>query len=191
VIGILSNSTFADSTFADPTLVDSTFDAQRQLPATACRRAVDVALCRLLDQRVAEPVAGRKVAEVDGRHNAIALPSALTPGGTMNAAIEVESTLTDRYQTTVPETVRRALRLRKRDKIHFTIRPDGDVVLTRVEAPDPTDPALTPFLALLAADIAMHPDRLRSLDAEFAARIGRLVDGVDVDLDSALSESHE
>ena len=41
--------------------------------------------------------------------------------------------LTDRYQTTVPETVRRALRLGKRDKIHYTIRPDGEVVLSRVE----------------------------------------------------------
>ncbi|MFM8481213.1 MAG: type II toxin-antitoxin system PrlF family antitoxin, partial [Gammaproteobacteria bacterium] len=33
----------------------------------------------------------------------------------MPAAMQVESTLTDRYQTTVPETVRRALRLGKRD----------------------------------------------------------------------------
>ena len=50
----------------------------------------------------------------------------------MTAAIEVESTLTDRYQTTVPETVRRALRLGKRDKIQYTVRPGGEVVLTRV-----------------------------------------------------------
>ena len=35
----------------------------------------------------------------------------------MAATLEVESTLTDRYQTTVPETVRRALQLGKRDKI--------------------------------------------------------------------------
>ena len=38
----------------------------------------------------------------------------------MPATLEAESTLTDRYQTTVPETVRRALRLGKRDKIHYT-----------------------------------------------------------------------
>ena len=38
----------------------------------------------------------------------------------MATKLEVESTLTDRYQTTVPETVRRALRLGKRDKIHYT-----------------------------------------------------------------------
>ena len=52
----------------------------------------------------------------------------------MAATLEVESTLTDRYQTTVPETVRRALRLGKRDKIHYTIRPGGEVVLSRVAA---------------------------------------------------------
>lgn len=33
----------------------------------------------------------------------------------MPTNLEVESTLTDRYQTTVPETVRRALKLRKKD----------------------------------------------------------------------------
>ena len=49
----------------------------------------------------------------------------------MPATLEAESTLTDRYQTTVPETVRRALRLRKRDKIQYVIRPSGEVVLTR------------------------------------------------------------
>jgi bifunctional DNA-binding transcriptional regulator/antitoxin component of YhaV-PrlF toxin-antitoxin module len=37
------------------------------------------------------------------------------------ATLEVESTLTDRYQTTVPETDRLALRLGKRDKIHCTV----------------------------------------------------------------------
>jgi hypothetical protein len=45
-----------------------------------------------------------------------------TPEITMPATLEAESTLTDRYQTTVPETVRRALRLRKRDKIQYVTR---------------------------------------------------------------------
>ena len=58
----------------------------------------------------------------------------------MPSTLEVESTLTDRYQTTLPETVRRALRLGKRDKIHYTIRPDGEVVLKRVVASEIHDP---------------------------------------------------
>ena len=41
----------------------------------------------------------------------------------MPATLEAESTLTDRYQTTVPETVRRALRLGKRDKITTPFAP--------------------------------------------------------------------
>ncbi len=35
----------------------------------------------------------------------------------MASTLELESTLTDRYQTTVPETVRRALKLGKRFKV--------------------------------------------------------------------------
>lgn len=49
----------------------------------------------------------------------------------MAVTLEAESTLTDRYQTTVPESVRRALRLGKRDKIHYAIQPGGEVILTR------------------------------------------------------------
>ena len=52
----------------------------------------------------------------------------------MAANFEAESTLTDRYQTTVPETVRRALRLGKRDKIHYRISGDGEVVMSRALA---------------------------------------------------------
>ena len=74
----------------------------------------------------------------------------------MPATLEAESTLTDRYQTTVPETVRRALRLGKRDKIHYTIRPNGEVVLTRAAPGDSDDPALMPFLGFLARDMAEH-----------------------------------
>ena len=60
----------------------------------------------------------------------------------MVAILEAESTLTERYQTTVPESVRRALRLGKRDKIRFTIRPDGDVVLTRALQTEGEDPVM-------------------------------------------------
>ena len=43
----------------------------------------------------------------------------------MAAIFEVESTLTDRYQTTVPEMVRLVLWLGKRDKIQYEIRQNG------------------------------------------------------------------
>ena len=109
----------------------------------------------------------------------------------MAATLEVESTLTDRYQTTVPETVRRALKLSKRDKIHYTIRPGGEVVLTRAEASEGDDPVLGQFLGFLAADITRHPERLQAVDTGLVQRLQSLVDGVDIDLDTALSEEDE
>ena len=109
----------------------------------------------------------------------------------MPAAVQVESTLTDRYQTTVPETVRRALRLGKRDKIRYTIRPDGEVVLSRAAAGEGNDPALAPFLGFLARDLAEHPERVRAVDAGLAQRIQALVGGVEIDLDAPLSADDE
>jgi antitoxin PrlF len=109
----------------------------------------------------------------------------------MPATLEVESTLTDRYQTTVPETVRRALRLGKRDKIHYSIRPGGEVVLTRVEATEGDDPVLGQFLGFLARDIASRPERLQAVDAALVQRLHSLVGDIEVDLDAALSADDE
>lgn len=81
----------------------------------------------------------------------------------MSAPLEAESTLTDRYQTTVPETVRRALRLKKRDKIRYTIRSSGEVVLTRAVDADADDPVLGQFLGFLAHDIAGIPNACKRL----------------------------
>ena len=108
----------------------------------------------------------------------------------MSATLEVESTLTDRYQTTVPETVRRALRLGKRDKIHYTIRPGGEVVLSRVEITE-DDPVLGHFLSFLTRDIADHPERIQTVDASLMQRIDSLVGGLEVDFDAVLPADDE
>ena len=109
----------------------------------------------------------------------------------MPTTLDVESTLTDRYQTTVPETVRRALQLGKRDKIHYTIRPGGEVVLSRAEPTEEYDPVLGSFLGFLARDIASHPERLQAIDAGFVQRLQSLTGGIEVDLDAALSADDE
>lgn len=109
----------------------------------------------------------------------------------MPATMQVESTLTDRYQTTVPETVRRALRLGKRDKINYAIRPDGQVVLTRAAASAGDDPGLAPFLGFLARDLAEHPERIQAVDAGLAQHIQALIGNVEVDLDGPLSADDE
>lgn len=109
----------------------------------------------------------------------------------MAVTLEVESTLTDRYQTTVPETVRRALKLCKRDKIHYTIHPNGEVVLSRVETAVEDDPVLGQFLDFLSRDMANHPERLQSINAGLVQRLRVLTRGVEVDLDVALSADDE
>ncbi|HUB91870.1 MAG TPA: type II toxin-antitoxin system PrlF family antitoxin [Dyella sp.] len=109
----------------------------------------------------------------------------------MSIPLETESTLTDRYQTTVPETVRRALRLHKRDKIHYTIHPNGEVILSRAKAADGDDPVLGQFLRFLARDVASHPERLQAMDTSLAQRLRSLTDGIEVDLDAPLSADDE
>ncbi len=111
----------------------------------------------------------------------------------MAAILETESTLTDRYQTTVPEAVRQVLGLGKRDRIHYTIRADGEVVLSRSSSSDDSneDPVLEQFLGFLARDIAGHPARLRTIDAALVERIQSLVDGTEIDLDAPLSPEDE
>jgi len=109
----------------------------------------------------------------------------------MPAPLEIESTLTDRYQTTVPESVRRALRLGKRDKIHYTIRPSGEVVLTRAEPSEGDDPVIGQFLIFLARDIASHPERLQAVDASLVQHLQSLIGDIQVDLDAPLSADDE
>jgi len=104
--------------------------------------------------------------------------------------IEVESTLTDRYQTTVPDAVRRVLRLGKRDKLRYAIGPGGEVVLSKAtEAPE--DPAVLGFLEFLARDLADHPERVQALDPALAHRIGELTRGAVLDLDAPLQAEDE
>jgi antitoxin PrlF len=109
----------------------------------------------------------------------------------MPAPLEVESTLTDRYQTTVPETVRRALRLSKRDKIHYTIRPDGKVLLSRAKHVPTDDPVVGQFLDFLARDMTSHPERLQAVDSHLVQRLQMLTGGIDVDLAAPLSADDE
>lgn len=109
----------------------------------------------------------------------------------MPNSFAAESTLTDRYQTTVPEAVRRTLGLNKRDKIGYLIRPDGEVVLTRAAPDEAADPALEPFLHFLAGDIAQHPQHLQALDAGLLQRVKALTQRVRVDLNAPLPAEDE
>jgi len=109
----------------------------------------------------------------------------------MPGALQFESTLTDRYQTTVPETVRHVLRLGKRDKIHYIIQPDGAVLMTRSEPAEDSDPLMSGFLEFLACDMKEHPERIQIIDAGLVERIRALVSPAEVDLDATLSADDE
>src|SRR3546814_4515084 len=101
--------------------------------------------------------------------------------------LESESTLTERYQTTIPAAVRKALRLQKHDKIVFKVTPDGKVALERAGGEE--DPALGRFLGLLARDIAAgtaHP-----VSPELLQRIKTLVGDTQVDLEAPLRPEDE
>ena len=107
------------------------------------------------------------------------------------ASLEIESTLTDRYQTTVPDAVRRTLKLRKRDKIRYEVRPDGAVLLTRAEAGEGNDPVVGKFLAFLARDMEVHPARIRGISPALVRRARSLVRGAKIDLEAPLLPEDE
>lgn len=106
----------------------------------------------------------------------------------MILASSTESTLTDRYQTTVPEPVRKALGLSKRDKICYTIQPDGKVLISRVEQ---SDPILVNFLNFLAQDIAENPQNIQSISSDLLSRMHSLVAEVAIDLNTPLADEDE
>ena len=105
----------------------------------------------------------------------------------MVAILEVDASLTDRYQTTVPEPVRRALGLKKRDRIRFELTSEGDVLLKRA-GDVKRDPVVTAFLQFLQNDI---PLSARTPSEDLVARIQALVAGADVDLNAALPDDEE
>lgn len=95
-----------------------------------------------------------------------------------------ESTITAKGQTTVPKAVRQALGIDAGDRIAFRIDERGVTVERADVAAD--DPALGPFLQLLARDMEQRPDALRALTPELAARIAELTRDVDVDLNAPI-----
>lgn len=99
------------------------------------------------------------------------------------------STLTDRYQTTIPADVRLELGLGKRDLIEFIKSDDGSIVLRKassVEEEEEFSPTLLAWLDLIAKDHEKHPDQFVLLDEEFFVRARELVGHLDLDLDLPL-----
>jgi antitoxin PrlF len=109
----------------------------------------------------------------------------------MPAILNAESTLTDRYQTTVPDAVRKALHLDKRDRLRYTVLADGVVQLSRIDVSEGDDPAISGFLNFLANDMTAHPQHLQPLTSALRGQIQQLTAGVHVDLNDALFPEDE
>jgi antitoxin PrlF len=98
-----------------------------------------------------------------------------------------ESTLTQRYQTTIPAPIRQALGLNKNDKICYTIESDRRVLISRVEDTE-SDPVLENFLDFLAQDMKDNPKNIQGIGSDLFNRAQSLVSGIDIDLDAPLDE---
>lgn len=101
-----------------------------------------------------------------------------------------ESTLTDRYQTTIPDPIRKVLGLNKRDKISYTIEADGKVVLSRAENNE-SDPILGKFLSFIAQDIETNPQHLQAISPDLVNHAQSLVSEVEIDLEAPLLDEDE
>ncbi|MGK7952464.1 type II toxin-antitoxin system PrlF family antitoxin [Myxosarcina sp. GI1(2024)] len=102
-----------------------------------------------------------------------------------------ESTLTQRYQTTIPAPVRKALNLNRSDKILYTIESDNRVVISRVVEETESDPVLGSFLNFLAKDMKDNPEHIQAVSSDMVNHAKSLVGGVDIDLDAPLLDEDE
>ncbi|MCT7970076.1 type II toxin-antitoxin system PrlF family antitoxin [Laspinema sp. D1] len=104
----------------------------------------------------------------------------------------LESKLTARYQTTVPESVRNVLGLKKLDKISYHILSNGQVLISRADSDErEADPVLEKFLSFLARDIENNPQHLTPINSDLVNRVQSLVGGVAIDLSASLPEEDE
>lgn len=109
----------------------------------------------------------------------------------MSTAIEDDSTLTDRYQTTVPASIRRALKLKRRDRIHYRVLVNGEVVLSRASDEPRQDPVVANFLAFLEGDLQAHPENIQPVTAGTFSEAEHLTAGIEVDLEEMLPDDDD
>ena len=101
----------------------------------------------------------------------------------MSIALEEFSTITAKGQTTVPKAVRQALGVDYGGRIAFRVS-DGGVTVCRADSDE--DPAIETFLGFLAADIKAHPQAIKALSPDLAARITSLTGDMTINLDDEI-----
>lgn len=107
----------------------------------------------------------------------------------MGKLLEIESTITERGQTTVPAAIRKALGLKRSGKVLFQQMDDGTIAIApKTDDDDGDDPVIGNFLAFLERDMMQRPEALTPLSRELLERGDRLVEGIEVDLDAPLGD---
>jgi antitoxin PrlF len=98
--------------------------------------------------------------------------------------IEEICTITAKGQTTVPKVVRQALGIGYGSRIAFRI--ENGIVTVHAADESENDPALAPFLELLAREIETRPDTIVPLPSDLVARIKRLTRDIEIDPDAPI-----
>lgn len=101
---------------------------------------------------------------------------------TEDIALEADSKLTERHQTTIPASIRDALHLTGGDRIHYKLLSTGDVLISRYRETE-EDHVMQSFLNFLAQDMMNNPQSIKPLDL---SRGYELVAGMDVNLDDEI-----
>ena len=100
--------------------------------------------------------------------------------------LEIEATITERGQITVPAAIRKMLGVQK-GAVIFKGLPDGTVVIEPKQEPE-EDPVIAKFLEFLEKGIRENPHRLVPLTQEMLDESYRLVGDLDIDLDAPLED---
>ena len=101
----------------------------------------------------------------------------------MAIALEEISTITAKGQTTIPKAVRQALGVGYGGRIAFRVS-DGGVTVCRADSDE--YPAVESFLNFLDAYLIQHPEAVKALSPDLAARIAALTANIPVDLDDPI-----
>ena len=101
--------------------------------------------------------------------------------------IEEVCTITAKGQTTVPKAVRQALGVGYGGRIAFRVE-GSSVTIHALSDEVEQDPALLPFLRLLATDLTTRPGKaIRPLTPDLAFRLAALAEEIgEVDLDAPI-----
>lgn len=110
----------------------------------------------------------------------------------MSELLQAESTLTERYQTTIPYVVRKTLGLEKGNKISYQIQEDGSVIISRWQNNQKeSDALLGKFIQFLEEDINQNSQQIKAMTSTTVNHLKSLVNDIAVDLERSLQEEEE